>query len=82
METESVERLANPLEAMRLLGQAWRGDWSFFDGRSLRSQLEEIAVMFRAAEAGEPTDLAAFLLLNGICAKCEAWSEYCDCEPA
>ena len=28
-----------PVDALLLLGQAWRGDWSDFDGRTLRDQL-------------------------------------------
>ena len=27
---------------LHALGEAWRGDWSFFDGRSLRIQLNDI----------------------------------------
>jgi hypothetical protein len=34
-----IERLTRNFKA---LGEAWRGDWSDFDGRQLRHQIDEI----------------------------------------
>jgi hypothetical protein len=82
MSTQAeAEKVAGAMEA---LGQAWRGDWSFFDGRTLRNQMEELAKMVRAASAGEPMTgpVASFIAVNGICTRCGSWLEYCDCERA
>lgn len=39
--------------AMRALGQMWREDWSEFDGRTLRAQLDDLAPLIEAEHAGE-----------------------------
>jgi hypothetical protein len=76
-----VSKLDGPLAAMAALGAAWRGDWSSFDGRVLRSQLEYLADLFVKAERGEDLrgDLASFYAINEICPSCCSWTEYCDC---
>lgn len=51
------------LEAMRALGQAYRDDWSEFDGRTLRDQLNELEDMIRKELAGEDVTRHAESLL-------------------
>lgn len=41
------------VRAMQNLGQMWRGDWSDFDGRTLRDQLNALAPLIEAEHAGE-----------------------------
>lgn len=44
------------MESMRLLraiGQDYRNDWSEFDGRTARSQLERVAELAEREHAGE-----------------------------
>jgi|GEM_PF-6932293 len=70
-----VEVVAAGQEALCLLGSAWRGDWSDFDGRTLRAQLQEASDVF----AGKLT-LENFLSLTGICPRGH-WTFHCspDC---
>lgn len=63
------------VKALRLLGTAWRGDWSDFDGRQLRGQLDDIAD--RLADDAEPFDAAFWLAINGICPEYGCWCEHC-----
>lgn len=74
MEAESV------FAAMEMLGEAWRGDWSDFDGRTLRSQLDQLARLGREALAGTAIvgPLAGFYAEQNICPYCRSWTEYCD----
>ncbi|HEY8414358.1 MAG TPA: hypothetical protein VIK99_01165 [Thermaerobacter sp.] len=44
------------LREMRAYGSGWRADWSDFDGRTLRDQLDRLAVWALAALAGETDD--------------------------
>lgn len=37
------ERIKITIREMKALGQTWRNDWSDFDGRTLRYQLELLA---------------------------------------
>lgn len=36
------------------IGEGWRYDWSDFDGRSLRSQMDELVAWARKSQAGPP----------------------------
>jgi hypothetical protein len=56
------------LAAMKALGDKWRGDWSDFDGRTLRDQLAELDELIRAEVAGEDvTDMVAgFYIQNDL----------------
>ncbi len=51
------------LEVMRMLGQVYRDDWSEFDGRALRDQLNELEGMIRREIAGEDVSSHAESLL-------------------
>lgn len=37
-----MDHINEAKKCLTALGSAWRGDWSDFDGRSLRSQLDHI----------------------------------------
>lgn len=63
--------------ALRSLASAWRGDWSEFDGRTLRAQLHD---WIRCAQ-DDGTDWEQWLRLNDICPTCHSWEEYCYCKP-
>jgi len=39
----SIESIEEAKKCLNALGNAYRGDWSGVDGRSLREELEEIA---------------------------------------
>lgn len=41
------------LECLNDLGEQWRGDWSDFDGRTLRDQLDDIAEIIRRECRGD-----------------------------
>lgn len=64
VETERTNMAANAA----ILGECWRGDWSQFDGRELRSQLEDLTET--------PDQFAAGI---GACMTCQCWCEYCTC---
>lgn len=61
--------------ALGLLGEAWRGDWSDFDGRTLRAQLDELAG--HLDDKAKPFDGAFWAALKGICPVNGCWCEYC-----
>lgn len=63
--------------ALRLLGQAYRGDWSDFDGRTLRDELNELADALDKALAGEEFDLERWQIRLAICGECWCWFENC-----
>lgn len=70
---------------MRAIGQAWRGDWGDFDGRTLRDQLSELAEIVQEAAIGVvnvPEKITWFYGGWGICRKCQSWSQDCDCGAA
>jgi hypothetical protein len=77
METRTEIEIV--LGAVGALGESWRGDWRDFDGRSLRSQLDELVGLARRALAGEAMTgpVAAFYETNGICPACRCWTEHC-----
>lgn len=72
MKLSNVTEVA---EAMRLLGSAYRGDWSDFDGRSLKLTLVELA---EALESDEPFDARRWAAGESICPEAHAWAEHCD----
>jgi hypothetical protein len=76
-----VTKLSGTLAALNALGSAWRGDWSEFDGRTLRCQLDEIAALAQKEVCGEDVkrDLAGFFAGNDICPTCRSWTEHCHC---
>lgn len=61
------------LECMGLLASAWRGDWSSFDGRTLRAQLEELDMLIRSEVAGVEVDVDGFCEINGIDRATGSW---------
>jgi hypothetical protein len=69
--------------AMVALGAAYRGDWSDFDGRTLRAQLDELSDVLRDGtwHAGRPFHLQAWAAVTGLCIPCGAWTEHCTCTP-
>jgi hypothetical protein len=63
-------------EALRLLGAAYRGDWSNFDGRTLRDQLDELSEYLR--DPSKPFDLTDWAISGqNICPVSRSWLEYC-----
>lgn len=60
--------------ALRALGQAYRMDWSDFDGRSLKGELELLA---SALETGV-FDLDQWYKREGICPAHGGWIDLCD----
>lgn len=54
-------------EAAEALGTAWRNDWSDFDGRTLRSQLEDLDAIYVKEHRGEDVteDVRSFIEING-----------------
>lgn len=75
---------AGTLAAMQILGECYRGDWSAFDGRTLRFQLDTLAQIGRVEATGGPDAvkgaLAAFYAEADICLKCIAWTDNCRCQ--
>lgn len=68
--------------ANKELGSAWRNDWSDFDGRTLRSQLEDIESLALEVAAGTPRDeaLVRFRSINSLCeAGHGCWTHYEGC---
>lgn len=67
------------LDALSSLGSAWRGDWSDFDGRTLRAQLNSWMALMERTLAGETTgeEIATWIELQGICPRCHSWWEHC-----
>ena len=43
--TSQDKRIMDTLQCLNALGSAWRNDWSDFDGRTLRDQLDDIALV-------------------------------------
>lgn len=62
------------ITAMGLLGSAYRGDWSDFDGRSLRAELDDLA---GALTSDKPFDIEWWAHGNGICPVGRCWHEHC-----
>lgn len=64
--------IATVRTALEAIGEAYRGDWSLFDGRTLRSQLEVIA---RALD--EPMQIEELCDRIGVCGEHKCWPEHC-----
>jgi len=80
---EQDKRIEIVSKCLNALGQAWRGDWSGFDGRTLRSELGDVLSFFdEAIPVGVTVDSAyeAWCLTEGICPKEQCWSCHCQCE--
>lgn len=67
----SIEAVQQTLGA---LGSAWRNDWSDFDGRTLRSQLNEISA---ALDPASSVTYEALCRSLGICPVHHEWAEGC-----
>lgn len=68
------------LDHLTALGGCWRGDWSDFDGRTLRDQLDDLRPIIEAAAAGEDVTerIAADRIGNGMCPTGGGhWRHYC-----
>ena len=57
-------------KCLQALGNAWRGDWLDFDGRTLRSQLDDIEKVLDGKMTYE-----TFLKSNGINSETLYWEE-------
>jgi hypothetical protein len=66
-------------DALSLLGSAYRGDWSNFDGRSLRRQLDELSA---ALVRERPFSLDRWLFEQSICPHARSWAEHCGSSTA
>lgn len=58
-------------QCLRALGSSWRGDWSWFDGRTLVDQLEEINSVLDGI-----ITYKQFCERNGIHPKQRCWNEH------
>lgn len=76
MEQKYQERIAIVQMMLYELGSAYRGSWHDFDGRTLRSQLDDIAVYLNV-----DCDISIHDF-RGSCDLCPAgnghWTEFCD----
>ena len=68
---ENVKAVA---EALQLLGTAYRMDWSDFDGRTLRSQLDDLA---GCLTSGKEFDIQSWAAGVGICPVNRSWDNDC-----
>ena len=69
----SGSRYKDVLTAAQEIGQAYRGDWSDFDGRTLRDQMNELANIADGTES-----LAQYRRSNGLCPVGGGhWEMYC-----
>ena len=61
------------------IGRAWRGDWSDFDGRTLRAEMDELSKIADGSETPEQ-----YRAMNGLCPLGGGhWVDYCgdyDCK--
>lgn len=70
------------LALLQELAEAYRGDWSEFDGRGLRADLEHWQRVMREALANEPVDMMRHRSVLGVCPTGGGhWTEHCrdDC---
>lgn len=67
------------LTALQHLGWAWRGDWSNFDGRMLRDEIDSWVAMFR--EGATPEAVSDWRASCGLCQTEGHWTYHCgeDC---
>lgn len=69
------ERMKAVAEALTLLGRAYRMNWSDFDGRSLKMELEELAGYLTG---NRELDVEAWAYRSSICYVKGWWQEDCD----
>lgn len=75
-ELERLEdRIRQARSALTFLGTAWRLDWSDFDGRTLRAQLDDISAILEGRRTSDQ-----FLAGASICASHSCWLESCPPE--
>ena len=72
---ETLPNIEAVADAMNALGSAWRGDWSFFDGRQLRDELGDLSMWLTSPE---PKTYEEMCLVLGVCPESRCWPEYCD----
>jgi hypothetical protein len=79
-DEQPISGPAEVIRAIEAVGQAWRGDWSDFDGRTLRHQLNELCGLMESALAGEDVKeaVAGFYASTSICPQCHGWTEHCQ----
>jgi hypothetical protein len=68
------------LDALMALGEAYRGDWSEFDGRQLRRELYS----WRELHEATPDDAAAartWAAESYVCVAHGSFFMYCGCDP-
>jgi hypothetical protein len=68
------------LDHLTALSLCWRGDWSEFDGRTLRDQVEDVRAIIEAAIAGEDVTerIQRDRIGNSMCPECRGhWADYC-----
>ena len=63
-------------QALKMLGAAYRSDWSDFDGRTLRMQLDELAEYLSGKVSA--FDLEGWAVMVGICPVEGGWTENCS----
>lgn len=72
-----------------VLARAWRLAWSDFDGRILRSQIEDIIgdtppdIGLNDADVPTGVDAGAlreWMQTNDICSSCGCWHDVCECK--
>lgn len=85
MSTTAITATAvTPADILDELGAAYRGDWSDFDGRSLKSQLQRITERLRAAGNEPLTEEEAleFRIDFGLCEKGHGrwWNNCYECD--
>lgn len=60
-------------------GQAWRGDWSDCDGRTIRTEMNYLAGLIEQAASGEPIDLAEARREFSLCPNGGGhWTDWCE----
>jgi hypothetical protein len=79
MDNKSEERVC---KVITKLANAWRGNWTHFDGRTLKKQLSRIKKLIRQEEGVTEQQVEETVEGFGICLKCGAWDDSfgCNCE--
>lgn len=72
--TSELHRLRLALELAQQVGRAYRGDWSDFDGRTLRTALDALDEVVAGAMSAE-----RYRSLEGLCPAGQGhWIDYCE----
>ena len=70
---EEVERLRLAVRLAQQVGNAYRGDWAYFDGRQLRNEMDDLSRVVTGDIAGR-----AYRILHGLCPHGGGhWRNYC-----